>query len=112
MVATVVDTIKEVRALLDEYEQFLSGKAHGTTDAYLRTARQMKGSGHQRPLGSDPEPHLLGLAVRLHLPGTRGRLVTRRSGVLSGASHQARGACSSNHGTLDPGQSGARPTET
>jgi site-specific recombinase XerC len=53
MVATVVDTIEEVRALLDEYEQFLSGKAHGTTDAYLRTARQLIGWVAQLPGNED-----------------------------------------------------------
>jgi site-specific recombinase XerC len=31
----------EVRPLLDEYEQFLAGKARGTTDAYLRTVRHL-----------------------------------------------------------------------
>ncbi|SRR6266567_7227770 len=35
------DAIDEVRPLLDEYEQFLSGKARGTTDAYLRTVRHL-----------------------------------------------------------------------
>lgn len=35
--------IDEVRALLSEYEQFLSGKAQGTMDAYLRTARHLIG---------------------------------------------------------------------
>src|SRR5205085_3691273 len=32
-----------VRALLGEYEQFLAGKAKGTREAYLRTARQLIG---------------------------------------------------------------------
>lgn len=41
MVSVEVDAIEEVRALVDEYEQFLSGKAEGTTDAYLRTVRQL-----------------------------------------------------------------------
>jgi site-specific recombinase XerD len=35
------DAIEEVCALLGEYEQFLSGKAEGTTDAYLRTVRHL-----------------------------------------------------------------------
>ncbi len=43
MTALEYDAIEKVRALLDEYEQFLSGKAPGTTDAYLRTARQVIG---------------------------------------------------------------------
>ncbi len=37
MTSSGKDAIEEVRALLEEYEQFLSGKAQGTTDAYLRT---------------------------------------------------------------------------
>jgi site-specific recombinase XerC len=35
------DAIEGIRVLLDEYKQFLSGKAEGTTDAYLRTVRQL-----------------------------------------------------------------------
>src|SRR5258708_8057126 len=35
------DAIDEVYVLLDEYKQFLSGKAEGTTEAYLRTVRQL-----------------------------------------------------------------------
>ena len=41
MLSPVVDTIDQVRTLLDEYEQFLSDKAEGTMDAYLRTVRQL-----------------------------------------------------------------------
>lgn len=37
------DSAIEVRILLDEYEQFLSGKAGGTTEAYLRTVRDLIG---------------------------------------------------------------------
>ncbi len=33
MTSPEVDAIEEVRALLDEYEQFLLGKAEGTTNA-------------------------------------------------------------------------------
>ena len=43
MASPVVDTIDEVRVLLSEYEQFLSGKAEGTTEAYLRTVRHLIG---------------------------------------------------------------------
>jgi site-specific recombinase XerD len=43
MISQVVDTFEEVHALLDEYEMFLSGKAPGTMDAYLRTARHLIG---------------------------------------------------------------------
>jgi site-specific recombinase XerC len=35
------DATNEIRALLDEYEQFLSEKAQGTRDAYLRTIRHL-----------------------------------------------------------------------
>ena len=35
------DTIEEVEALVDEYEQFLSGKAEGTREAYVRTVRHL-----------------------------------------------------------------------
>src|SRR5712692_2509563 len=41
MTSPIDDAFEEVVALLDEYEQFLSGKAQGTTDAYLRTVRQV-----------------------------------------------------------------------
>ncbi len=37
------DAAQKVRALLGEYEQFLAGKAQGTREAYLRTARQLIG---------------------------------------------------------------------
>ena len=52
--------VAEVRVLLVEYEQFLSGKAGGTVEAYLRTARQLIGWLAQLP-GHEGgfEPHLL-----------------------------------------------------
>src|SRR6266702_2055969 len=37
------NTVQKVRALLNEYEQFLAGKAQGTREAYLRTVRQLIG---------------------------------------------------------------------
>ena len=43
------DAIYEARALLGEYEQFLSGKAQGTMDAYLRTVRHLIAWVAQRP---------------------------------------------------------------
>ncbi|MGZ3628501.1 MAG: tyrosine-type recombinase/integrase [Ktedonobacteraceae bacterium] len=43
MVYLLIDTIDETRALLVEYEQFLSGKAEGTREAYLRTVRDLVG---------------------------------------------------------------------
>jgi site-specific recombinase XerD len=39
----------EIRALLHEYEQFLSDKAEGTTEAYLRTVRDLIGWVAQLP---------------------------------------------------------------
>ena len=41
MISLKDDAIEEARALLGEYEQFLSGKAEGTTEAYLRTVRHL-----------------------------------------------------------------------
>ena len=41
MISQVVDTFEEVHALLGEYVQFLSDKAKGTREAYVRTARHM-----------------------------------------------------------------------
>src|SRR6266513_2079982 len=43
------NAIQKVRALLSEYEQFLAGKAQGTREAYLRTARQLIGWVAQLP---------------------------------------------------------------
>src|SRR2546429_2402103 len=43
------NAIEEVRSLVGGYEQFLSGKAEGTTDAYLRTVRHLIGWVAQRP---------------------------------------------------------------
>ena len=43
------NAIEEVRSLVGEYEQFLSGKAEGTTDAYLRTVRHLIAWVAQRP---------------------------------------------------------------
>src|SRR5438105_12818871 len=37
------DAIDETRTLLGEYKQFLTGKADGTIEAYLRTARHLMG---------------------------------------------------------------------
>jgi site-specific recombinase XerD len=39
----------KVGALLDEYEQFLAGKAQGTKEAYLRTVRHLMGWVAQLP---------------------------------------------------------------
>src|SRR5438132_11973262 len=49
MTSSEDDAIYEARALLGEYEQFLSGKAQGTMDAYLRTVRHLIAWVAQRP---------------------------------------------------------------
>ena len=49
MTSSEGDAIEGAHALLGEYEQFLSGKAQGTMEAYLRTARQLMGWLAQRP---------------------------------------------------------------
>ena len=54
MILSEHNAIEEVRDLVDEYEQFLSGKARGTMEAYLRTVR-----------------HLIGWVARL--PGNEGQ---------------------------------------
>ena len=69
MTSLVIDTINETDALLGEYEQFLSGKAEGTREAYLRTVRHLLGwlvhrAGHaQYLLPSQLTP----MAVELYL---------------------------------------------
>src|SRR5207302_3290089 len=35
------NAVEALHTLIDEYEQFLSGKAEGTTEAYLRTVRHL-----------------------------------------------------------------------
>src|SRR5437016_1992624 len=49
MILSEHNAIEEVRDLVDEYEQFLSGKARGTMEAYLRTVRHLIGWVAQRP---------------------------------------------------------------
>lgn len=44
----------EVRALLDDYEQFLSEKASGTRETYLRTVHHLIGWETQRPVHEGP----------------------------------------------------------
>ena len=63
------DAIDEIRVLLGEYEQFLSGKARGTIDAYLRTARHLMGWIAQHPGNEEPfQPqHLTQSVVELYL---------------------------------------------
>ena len=69
MTSSGKDAIEEVRALLEEYEQFLSGKAEGTTDAYLRTVRHLIGWVAQRPgnEGQFQPSQLTQTAVELYL---------------------------------------------
>jgi len=43
------NAVEALRTLIDEYEQFLSGKAQGTTEAYLRTVRHLIEWVAQRP---------------------------------------------------------------
>src|SRR5438445_5908737 len=63
------NAIEEVRDLVGEYEQFLSGKAEGTTDAYLRTVRHLIGWVAQRPgnEGQFQPPQLTQTTVELYL---------------------------------------------
>jgi site-specific recombinase XerD len=41
MTSPVIYIVDQVRALLDEYEQYLAGKAAGTREAYVRTVRHL-----------------------------------------------------------------------
>ena len=69
MTSPEADASEEVRTLLDEYEQFLSGKAEGTMNAYLRTVRQLIGWIAQCP-GNDGQfqpRQLTKTAVELYL---------------------------------------------
>src|SRR5437879_10475905 len=65
------NSIYEVRTLIDEYEQFLSrsGKAEGTTEAYLRTVRHLIGWVVPRPCnaGQFQPQHLTQTTVELYL---------------------------------------------
>ncbi len=69
MISLENDTIDEIRVLLGEYEQFISGKAQGTMEAYLRTVRDLIGWVAQRP-GNDGQfqpAQLTKTAVELYL---------------------------------------------
>src|SRR5438105_12250709 len=63
------NAIEEVRDLVGEYEQFLSGKARGTMDAYLRTVRHLIAWVAQRPgnEGQFQPPQLTQTAVERYL---------------------------------------------
>ena len=63
------NAIEEVRSLVGGYEQFLSGKAEGTTDAYLRTVRHLIGWVARRPgnEGQFQPPQLTQTTVELYL---------------------------------------------
>src|SRR5437016_7030679 len=69
MTSSEDDAIYEARALLGEYEQFLSGKAQGTMDAYLRTVRHLIGWVAQRPCneGQFQPAQLTQMTVELYL---------------------------------------------
>src|ERR1700694_4480374 len=66
MTSSEDDAIDEVRALVDEYEQFLSGKAEGTRQAYLRTVHHLIGwlAGNE---GQFQPPQLTQKVVELYL---------------------------------------------
>ena len=69
MTSSEDDAIYEARALLGEYEQFLSGKAQGTMDAYLRTVRHLIGWVAQR-IGNEGQfqpAQLTQMTVELYL---------------------------------------------
>ncbi len=61
--------IDESRSLLSEYEQFLSGKARGTMQAYLRTVHHLMGWVAQRPgnEGQFQPPQLTQRTVEMYL---------------------------------------------
>src|SRR5205085_12559963 len=63
------NAIEEVRSLVGGYEQFLSGKAEGTMDAYLRTVRHLIGWVAQRPgnEGQFQPAQLTQMTVELYL---------------------------------------------
>jgi len=63
------DAVEEVHALVGEYEQFLSGKAEGTTEAYLRTVRHLIAWVAQLPGNARlfQPPQLTRTAVELYL---------------------------------------------
>src|SRR6266516_2859867 len=63
------DAVDETRALVGEYELFLSGKARGTIDAYLRTVRHLIRWVAQRPgnEGQFQPSQLTKTAVELYL---------------------------------------------
>src|SRR5205823_10154559 len=63
------NAIEEVRSLVGGYEQFLSGKAEGTTDAYLRTVRHLIAWVAQRPgnEGQFQPAQLTQMTVELYL---------------------------------------------
>jgi site-specific recombinase XerD len=88
------NAIEEVRALLGEYEQFISGKAQGTMEAYLRTVRDLIGWVAQRPgnQGQFQPPQLTKTAVELYLAHLEqeGLSLNHRARVKSTISNFAR----------------------
>jgi site-specific recombinase XerD len=69
MISPVIDTFDDVCALLADYQQFLSGKAEGTADAYRRTVRHLIGWVAQLPgnNGYFQPRQLTNTAVELYL---------------------------------------------
>ena len=88
------DAIDEVQTLLGEYEQFLSGKAEGTTDAYLRTVRRLMAWVAERPgNGGQFQPRqLTKTAIEIYLASLEqeGFSINHRARVKSTISSFAR----------------------
>jgi site-specific recombinase XerD len=88
------DAIDEVQTLLGEYEQFLSGKAEGTTDAYLRTVRRLMAWVADRPgNGGQFQPRqLTKTAIEIYLASLEqeGFSINHRARVKSTISSFAR----------------------
>src|SRR3989442_13453552 len=94
MLSPVIDTLDDVCALLADYQQFLSGKAEGTADAYRRTVRHLIGWVAQLPgnNGYFQPRQLTNTAVELYLTHLEqeGLTLSHRARVKSTISNFAR----------------------
>src|SRR5947209_10223054 len=94
MISPVIDTFDDVCALLADYQQFLSGKAEGTADAYRRTVRHLIGWVAQLPgnNGYFQPRQLTNTAVELYLTHLEqeGLSLSHRARVKSTISNFAR----------------------
>src|SRR5438105_2112961 len=94
MISPVIDTFDDVCALLADYQQFLSGKAEGTADAYRRTVRHLIGWVAQLPgnNGYFQPRQLTNTAVELYLTHLEqeGLSLNHRARVKSTISNFAR----------------------